>query len=76
MRASTSILSGHSSSCQTIASPALKTPERGITIPLELADGVVDEAPSDDGNNEEPPLENQAVVVATLVASSSTTHGA
>ena len=39
---------------------------------VELADVVVDEAPSDDGNNEEPPPANQAVVpVATLAASSS-----
>ena len=28
---------------------------------VELADGVVDEAPSDDGNNEEPPPANQVV---------------
>ena len=39
---------------------------------VELADGVVDEAPSDDGYNEEPPPANQAVVpVATPAASSS-----
>ena len=39
---------------------------------VELADGVVDEAPSNDGNNEEPPPANQAVVpVATPAASSS-----
>jgi len=38
---------------------------------IELVDGVVDEAPSDDGNNEEPPPANQEVVpVATPAASS------
>ena len=31
---------------------------------VELADGTIDDAPSDDGNNEEPPPANQAVVPA------------
>ena len=37
---------------------------------VELADGVVDEAPSDDGNNEEPPPTNQAVVPTANPAAS------
>ena len=37
---------------------------------VELADGVVDEAPSDDGNNEEPPPANQAAVPAANPAAS------
>jgi hypothetical protein len=39
---------------------------------VTLADGAVDEAPSDDGNDEEPALANQVVVpVANPAASSS-----
>jgi len=39
---------------------------------VELANGAMDDAPSDDGNNEEPPPANQVVVpVATPAASSS-----
>jgi len=38
---------------------------------VELADGVVDEAPSDDGNNEEPPPANQVVVPPPNPAASS-----
>ena len=37
---------------------------------VELADGVVDEAPSDDGNNEEPSPANQAVVPVAMPAAS------
>ena len=38
---------------------------------VELADGLVDEAPSDGGNNEEPPPANQAVVPVAMPAASS-----
>ena len=38
---------------------------------VELADGVVDEAPSDDGNNEEPPPVNQVVAPPPNPAASS-----
>ena len=38
---------------------------------VELADGVVDEAPSDDGNNEEPPPANQVVAPPPNPAASS-----
>jgi len=38
---------------------------------VELADGVVDEAPSDDGNNEEPPPANQVVASPPNPAASS-----
>ena len=37
----------------------------------QLADGVVDEAPSDDGNNEEPPPANQVVASPPNPAASS-----
>jgi hypothetical protein len=38
---------------------------------VELADEVVEEAPSDDGNNEEPPPANQVVVPPPNTAASS-----
>ena len=38
---------------------------------VELADGVVDEAPSDDGNNEEAPPVNQVVAPPPNPAASS-----
>ena len=39
----------------------------------QLANGVVDEAPSDDGNNEEPPPANQVVASPPNPAASSST---
>ena len=45
---------------------------------VELADGVVDEVPSDDGNNEEPPPANLVVAPPPnpAASSSSTTRWA
>ena len=37
---------------------------------VELADGAIDDAPSDGGNNEEPPQANQAVVPTANPAAS------